>query len=614
MSMTALQGNQLKKKLLDQQGKKTPRPFRVSLRYKLAFPVLILVSALLLMLFQTTFHTVRSVVFERNESRLKAIAEVFVETIKVPLVLQNWQVLFANIEWMAQRPDVLGVRVEETDGTLVGGKEGPKSVLFSEVKKDFLGVRRVSQDTYAVVVPIREHGQSLGRVLILFSQKGFEDELKDIFMQRLMVAFILALFLAALIEGVTWIAIRPLFTLKKTAQQILMGDLTARARIYSFDEIQDLGEAFNEMVGRLARSLDNLRSRTEALEESEEKYRLIVENASDIILTLTPEGEISLLNRDISGATREELFAEGVALLLSLHDEASKKKFEEELAKVCDIKQPVTNLPVTHIHRENRAEISYLINLTPVVGHDGHVKLIQCVMRDVTELRRIEIMKESLIRDVAHELKTPTAKFEMAVEWFEKEIIKEKQVEKYGQIIGILKNNTDRLMRTITSIMDLSKLEAGMDTLLKTDLDLNEVLNQVRQDMSPICQKKGLKLECSLGHGPLRMKGDRDMLYRLFVNLITNASKFTEKGTILVTSRKIDDRIIASVTDTGMGIEADDLEKIFDRFYQKTASSVGIGVGLTISRDIAVLHNGKIWAESEGLGKGARFQVEFPGV
>src|SRR3989338_5185886 len=613
MSMTALQGKLLKKKLLD-QGKKTRRPFRVSLRYKLAFPVLILVSALLLMLFQTTFRTVRAVVFERNESRLKAIAEVFVETIKVPLVLQNWQVLLANIEWMSQRPDVLGVRVEDAEGALVGGKEGPKSALFAEVKKNFLGVQRMGQDIYAVVVPIREHDQHLGRVLILFSQKGFENELKDIFMQRLMVAFLLALFLAALIEGVTWVAIRPLFTLKKTAQQILLGDLTARARIFSFDEIQDLGEAFNEMVGRLARSLDNLRSRTEALEESEEKYRLIVENASDIILTLTPEGEISLLNRDISGATREELFAEGVALLLSLHDEGSKRRFEEELAKVCDVKQPVTNLPVTHIHRESQAEISYLINLTPVLGHDGHVKLIQCVMRDVTELRRIEIMKESLIRDVAHELKTPTAKFEMAVEWFEKEITKERQLEKYGQIIGILKNNTDRLMRTITSIMDLSKLESSMDTITKTDLDLNEVLQQVRQDMEPICKKRGLALECSLGPGPLRMRGDRDMLYRLFVNLITNAAKFTEKGAIRVTSRKIEDRVLAAITDTGLGIDAEDLEKIFGRFYQKTPSSVGIGVGLTISRDIAVLHNGKIWAESEGLGKGARFQVEFPGI
>lgn len=613
--MSVPKGKLLREKLL-RQNKKTVRPFRLSLRYKLAFPVLILVSALLLMLFQTTFRTVRAVVFERNESRLQAIAEVFAETIKVPLILGNQQVLLANIEWMSKRTDVSEVRVEDAEGTIVGGEQGAKNASFSSsvVAGNFLGVKRVSQDTYAVAVPIRAHDRHLGRVLILFSQKGFENELRDIFEQRLMVAFIMALFLAALIAGVTWIAIRPLFILKQTAQQILLGDLTARAHVYSFDEIHDLGDAFNEMVGRLAKSLDNLRSRTEALEESEEKYRLIVENASDIILTLSPEGEISLLNRDISGATREELFAEGVALLLSLHEEESKKKFEEELAKVCASKRPATNLPVTHLHRESQTEIFYLINLTPVVGHDGNVKLIQCVMRDVTELRRIEIMKESLIRDVAHELRTPTAKFEMAVEWFEKEISKSGQVEKYSQVINILRNNTDRLMRTITSIMDLSKLESGMDKITKTELDLNEVVSQVRQDLEPICKKKGLSLECFLWRDSLRMMGDRDMLYRLFVNLITNAVKFTEKGKISMTSRKVEDRILVTVTDTGSGIEPEYLERVFERFFQKTASSMGIGVGLTISRDIAVLHDGKIWAESEGLGKGASFQVEFPGV
>ncbi len=610
--------NDSKGKLLNDklQNRKIKRPFRLSLRYKLAFPVLILVSALLLILFQTTFRTVRAVVFERNESRLKAIAEVFAETIKVPLILGNQQVLLANIEWMSKRPDVLEVRVEDSEGTIVGGDSSSENISFSSsvVSRNFLGVQRISEDTYAAAVPIRAHDRHLGRVLILFSQKGFENELRDIFEQRLMMAFIMALFLAALLSVLTWIAIRPLFTLKRAAEKILLGDLTARAHVYSFDEINDLGDAFNEMVARLAKSLDSLRSRTEALEESEEKYRLIVENASDIILTLSPEGEISLLNRDISGATREELFAEGVALLLSLHEEESKKKFEEELAKVCQLKKPVTNLSVSHIHRESQAEIFYLINLTPVIGHDGNVKLIQCVMRDVTELRRIEIMKESLIRDVAHELKTPTAKFEMAVEWFEKEVQKTGQTEKYSQVINMLRNNTDRLMRTITSIMDLSKLESGMDKITKTELDLNEVLSQVRQDLEPICKKKGLALESFLWREPLRMLGDRDMLYRLFVNLITNAVKFTEKGKISLTSRKVDDRLLVTVMDTGMGIEAEFIEKVFERFFQKTASSMGIGVGLTISRDIAVLHDGKIWAESEGPGKGTRFQVEFPGM
>lgn len=613
-------GKILKNKLLEYHRKK-PHPFRLSLRYKLAFPVLVLVTLLLLLLFRTTFRTVRSLMFEHTESRLQAVAEVFAETVKVPLILKNQQVLLANIEWMSNRPDVVEVRVEDSEGVIVSKGtneqiERPTYVSLPPnlIDKNFLGVKTAGQDFYMVAVPIRAHERRLGRVVIMFNQRGFERELRDIFEQRLLVAFIMAFFLALLISGMTWLAIRPLFTLKRTAQQILAGDLSARAHVTSYDEIHDLGDAFNEMVSRLATSLDHLRARTEALEESEEKYRLIVENASDIIFIMTPEGggEIALLNKDISGCTRDELMMEGMKLFLSLLDDESRVKFEESLEKVSQTKQPVTNLPVTHLHKTTKAEISYLINLTPMLDHEENVKFIQCIMRDVTELRRIEMMKDSLIRDVAHELKTPTAKFEMAVGWFEKELAKQKETEKYGEVLNILKTNTDRLMRTITSIMDLTKIESGMQEVARAPLNLNDVLEQVRQDLEPICQKKGLRLESALSKERLMMEGDRDMLYRVFVNLISNSVKFTEQGKISVASRKTGDKILVTVSDTGLGIEKEFLEKIFERFVQKTASSTGIGVGLTISRDIVHLHHGRIWAESEGLGKGASFKVEFP--
>jgi two-component system sensor histidine kinase VicK len=350
------------------------------------------------------------------------------------------------------------------------------SLSSQAAERNFMGVKRVSQDTYVAAVPIVAHDRRLGRVVILFLQKGFESELRDIFEQRLMVAFIMALLLAVMISGITWVAIRPLFDLKRTAQEILAGDLKARVRLYSFDEIEDVGGAFNEMVSRLAKSLDNLRSRTEALEESEEKYRVIVENSSDIIFMLTQEGDIVLLNKDISGCTREELMVEGLPRFLEMHTEESKKKFEEVMENACQTKGSVTNLGEEHRHAISQSPIHYLVNLTPMLDHEGHVKFIQGVMRDVTELRRVEMMKDSLIRDVAHELRTPTAKFEMALEWFAKELEKKKELDKYGQILGMMQNNTDRLMRTITSIMDLSKLESGMDKIALTAFDIREVL------------------------------------------------------------------------------------------------------------------------------------------
>lgn len=608
-------GKVLTDKLKRYQKNKTP--FRISLRYKLAFPVLLLVTLLLLLLFRTTFRTVRSLTLEHAENRLQTIAEVFAETVKVPLILKNQQVLLAHIEWLSNRPDVLEVRVEDAEGTLVSkGRNQAQTVYASltqkQIDKNFLGVKKRDQETYLVAVPIRAHERRLGRVVIIFNQQGFEKELRDIFEQRLMVAFIMAFFLALLIAGVTWLAIRPLFNLKKTARQILEGDLSARAQVDSFDEIQDVGEAFNEMVSRLATSLDHLRSRTEALEESEEKYRLIVENASDIIFTLTPEGEISLLNREISGIPHDELMQGGMKLFLQLFSLEEREKFEEALAKVSHTKIPVTNIALEQEHKLTRAEISYLINLTPMLDHDENIKLVQCVMRDVTELRRIEMMKDSLIRDVAHELKTPTAKFEMAVSWFEKELIKQNEVEKYKDVLVILKSNTDRLMRTITSIMDLTKIESGMQQVVRLQIDLNEVLEQVRQDLEPLCKQKGLDLKSKLSHEKLMIQGDRDMLYRVFVNLIGNSVKFTSKGSVSLSSARQGGKILVTVHDTGPGIEEEFLEKIFERFVQKTASSLGIGVGLTISKDIILMHEGRIWAESEGLGKGASFKVELP--
>jgi PAS domain S-box-containing protein len=366
------------------------------------------------------------------------------------------------------------------------------------------------------------------------------------------------------------------------------------------------------MVSRLGRSLDNLRARTEALEESEEKYRLIVDNASDIIFALTPEGEIVFLNEGFSGCSREQIMHEGLSLILDLNTDGTREKLEEALMTVQEKKTSVTNVATTHVHRRNQTEISYLTNLTPLLDHVGKVKLVQGVMRDVTELRRIEMMKESLIRDVAHELKTPTAKFEMALNWFEKEIQKDSQMARFGPLVEMLKNNTDRLMRTITSIMDLSRLESGTVQIEKKALDLNDVIKEVRSDLDPLCRRKGLTLEAELSPAPLRMLGDHDMLYRLFVNLISNSIKFTEKGGIRLKSYPERGMLYVDVEDTGIGLADEDLSRIFERFVQKTASSQGIGVGLTICRDIAALHEGRVWAMSAGLGKGATFKVELP--
>lgn len=595
------------------EGSSSGRVWRIPIRYKLALPVLVLVLGIVCFVLLTTFNVFRDMAIKYREARFQTVVEICAEALKIPLAADDQRALQAYARLFAEQTDVGEVRVESIDGKKITSSR-PGSDTYPELfyRRDFFGVKKIDPNTYAAVAPIQNGAELLGRLVIIFSKVQFEQELQKIFIEKFFVAFLLVLTVTLVIAGITWWITRPLTALQKTARNILAGDLEARANIHSRDEIQEVGDAFNKVVSRLVQSFDHLRARTQALEESEEKYRSIVNNVSDIIFSITPEGELMLLNRGFSGYAREEILAEGLGLFFSMHAPGEAQKFQEALETIVRTQKPVEHLNTKQLHRLHHGEIYYQTNLTPVVDYDGDLHLIQGVMRDVTDLRRVEMMKETLARDVAHELKTPTAKFIMTVQWLERQAANSPEKEKILPVIRMLHENADRLMRTISSIMDLSKIESGMSDIRKQELDLNEVLKLVAGDLRPLVEQHHLKLETRLCETPLKMLGDPDMLYRVFVNLITNAAKFTPDGTITILSSVRGSDVCAEVMDTGIGIDREHLQKIFDAFFQKTPATIGIGVGLTISKEIVALHEGEIWAESEGPGKGSVLKVVFP--
>lgn len=590
--------------------------FRISLRYKLAFPVLVLVLGSFAFILYTTFQVVSDMMMKYKEARLQTIAEVFSESLKIPLSEGNVKVLRSYIDLLSEQADVEEVRVEDANGELLGSSSLSGLAIpefFHRYSQDFFGVEKITTDTYAAIAPIVRNEKKLGRLIIVFSKIEIEKELKKVFIERFHIASILAVFATLIIVVISWFVIRPLFVLQKTARNILAGDLEARARIHSMDEIQEVGDAFNKVVSRLVQSFDHLRLRTQALEESEEKYRSIVNDVSDIIFSITPEGELMLLNRGFSGYTREEILADGLPVFFSMHVSGEAQKFQDALEAIIRTKQPILHLNTKHFHRVHHTDIYYQTNMAPVIDYEGNIRLIQGVMRDITDIRRVEMMKETLVRDVAHELKTPTAKFIMLMQWFEKEMERSPEKNKYLPIIKMLAENADRLMRTISSIMDLSKIESGMADIRKQEIDLNDVLRLVVDDTKPLAFQHHLSVEAVLSVEPMKMFGDPDMLYRVFSNLVSNSIKFTpDGGKITVSSFRKGTDICVTVVDDGIGIERESLRKIFEAFYQNTPSSLGIGVGLTISKEIVLLHEGDIWAESEGPGRGSTFKVVFP--
>lgn len=606
---------------------------RISLRYKLAFPVSVSAFVILILLLHATIQLVRDFVTEAYQSRVLTQVETFTESIKADFLLQNFNTLQSRLGWLSSKPQIYGTQIVDSEGAVVVQVPAEKELPL--VKEPFLGVKPLFghrslvsilfklkpevleakpgafPDLFLAAAPFNLRNKQLGRIQVFFTTREVNEMIRRIYQKRLVFSFLAAFIIALLTASVTWLAIRPLFQLGKTVQEILGGKTEARARIHSGDEIEDLADAFNEMVSRLQLSLRNLKARSEALEESEEKYRILVENASDVIWLLSSERKIIFLSQSFAGLSREAMIKEGLPLFFSFHTEESIQKFESAIDEVKKSKTPVYHLETIYHHPQTHMQIYYSTNLTPVLTRGGDLKAIQGVSRDVTELKRIEMMKERLIRDVAHELKTPVAKFQMTINWLEKEMQKE-QLSRFHEVLELMKRNADLLMKIIMEIMDLSRLESGAERIIRKPVDLNQILVQLLDDLEPLVRQKQLQLEKQLAKGALPLQGDDQMLYRLFSNLVVNAMKFTSQGKIVVTSRKNRDKIMVLVSDTGVGLEKEDLKRVFDRFFQKTPATEGMGVGLALVREIAVLHGGEIRAQSEGMGKGSTFIVEFP--
>lgn len=614
-------------------GHSEKKKFRISLRYKLAFPVSVSVFVILLIVLHATIQLVREFVTEAYQARVLTQVETFTESIKADFLLQNFNSLGSRLEWLSSKSQIYGTQIVDSEGAVVVqvpprrklplikepflGVEPlfPRRSLFSvlfKLKPEVLEIRPgVFPDLFLATAPFNLRNKQLGRIQVFFTTSEVNEMIRRIYQKRLVFSFLAAFIIALLTALLTWLAIRPLFQLGKTVREILGGKIDARAKIRTGDEIEDLADAFNEMVSRLQLSLRNLKARSEALEESEEKYRILVENASDVIWLLSSERKIIFLNQPFAGLSREAMIKEGLPLFFSFHTEESIEKFEAAIEEVKKSKTPVYHLETIYHHPQTHSQIYYSTNLTPVLTRPGELKAIQGVSRDVTELKRIEMMKEKLIRDVAHELKTPVAKFQMTISWLEKEMQKE-HLGRFNEVLELMKRNADLLMKIIMEIMDLSRLESGAERIQRKPCDLNQILVRLLDDLEPLVRQKQLQLERRLAAGSLSLQGDDQMLYRLFSNLIVNAMKFTAQGKIIVTSRKTNEKITVLVSDAGVGLEKDDLKRVFDRFFQKTPATEGMGVGLALVREIAVLHGGEIHAESEGMGKGSTFIVEFP--
>jgi PAS domain S-box-containing protein len=373
------------------------------------------------------------------------------------------------------------------------------------------------------------------------------------------------------------------------------------------------------------------RKRTEALRESEERYRRIVETALEGIWGIDAASVTTYANprmAEMLGYTVEELLGKNAFDLVHPEDlERAAEQWERRMQGLSDRLEFL-------LVRKDGSPLWVACSATPLFDEAGRPVGAFAMVTDVTELKQAEAeraemlarekaaraeaeaanrTKDEFLATVSHELRTPLNAMVGWVHLLRKGNLDEATTER---ALTTIERNIRAQAQIIDDILDVSRIVRGSLTLHVRLVDLAALLDQTVESLRPAIQGKGIDVRIAATAAAC-VPGDPDRLQQVAWNLLSNAIKFTPPGgRVEVRLDRREDRVCLTVTDNGQGIDREFLPHVFERFRQADSSITrvhgGLGLGLAIVRHIVELHGGTVTAESAGENQGARFTVLLP--
>jgi two-component system phosphate regulon sensor histidine kinase PhoR len=247
---------------------------------------------------------------------------------------------------------------------------------------------------------------------------------------------------------------------------------------------------------------------------------------------------------------------------------------------------------------------------TPIAGGGEWAAL--AVFHDVTDVKRTEQVRRDFVANVSHELRTPLAAIKSLIESLESGALDEPETAK--DFLERANHEVDRLVRLVEELLELSRIESGEVPMATEPVQIGDVLARAVARLRHQAQRQGLELTLEAAPGLPAILGDAERLERVAVNLIHNALKFTPAGgSVRVRAAREGGAVVVKVSDSGAGIAAEDLPRIFERFYKadRARSGAGTGLGLAIVKHTVEAHGGAVSVESVE-GRGATFSLSLP--
>src|SRR3954453_20325106 len=356
--------------------------------------------------------------------------------------------------------------------------------------------------------------------------------------------------------------------------------------------------------------LEQESARIARLQSDEPLYRTLVEALPQGVATLLPDGTVVYANRHLAamiGIPAHTLLGQNLANAVT---EMERPRFATMLQRALTSPQE-SGFSFNWTTGEAPALVSAI--RLPVDGTDA-VGLVIVDVRDQAARRAAEESsraKDELLASVSHELRTPLTSI---MGWIQLLEIELQSNEHLAPAIQNLKNAVMAETKIVDDLLDFAHSEKGSLHLVRKEVDLCETLRVAASFVEVQAERKSLRLNIDLPREPITVSADPDRLRQVFVNLLTNAVKFTAQGEVNLRGRAEDGAAIVTVSDTGIGILSDFLPLVFDpiRRRERAQGYPGLGIGMAISRRIVEAHNGTIEVASEGAGRGSTFTVRLP--
>lgn len=424
---------------------------------------------------------------------------------------------------------------------------------------------------------------------------------------------------STIIAGVVGIVIanyigRSIGIVSRGAERIANGDFSQEIKSRSKDEIGQLGETFNRMAHRLRESYGRLafeQQRDEAMLKGMGEGLIAIDDQQRIVVINKVAAELLELG-DENAINKEpikenyQLYHLGAKKDSKVHADARPSFMALKTGK--RVEDVFGFLDSGGIKRQlNIAASPFMV--------DGKVVGVVTIIRDVTKEKEVDRMKTEFISLASHQLRTPLS----AIKWFTEMLINGDAGKLQTDQMDFAKNisdSTERMIALVNSLLNISRIESGRIMIVPQPTDLRELVGGITNDLKAKTEEKQQTLIISVHEGLPKINLDPRLISQVYLNLLTNAIKYTQKGgEVSVFISKKDDKVISQVTDNGYGIPKEQQDRLFQKFFRASnavkVETDGTGLGLYLIKAIIESSGGEIWFESEE-GKGSTFWFSIP--